>query len=134
MRLVRFVRSLRNLVTSIALTMRSLGWSVVLLVIIIYMFGILITDGVTDYMANEGSGSEDEFVKEQLRLYFGSVHSAMHTLFRSISNGLSWDVVIRPLIHAGWLWGYVFSLYIVFTMFAVLNAVLQSYKLGSAAM
>lgn len=123
MRLVRFVRSLRNLVSSIAMTMRSLGWSVMLLVIIIYMFGILITDGVTDYMSNEGSGSEDEFQKEQLRLYFGSVHSAMHTLFRSISNGLSWDVVIRPLIHAGWLWGYVFSLYIVFTMFAVLNVI-----------
>ena len=34
-----------------------------------------------------------------------SLPEAMHTLFRSISNGLSWDVVIRPLIHAGWLWG-----------------------------
>jgi hypothetical protein len=30
---------------------------------------------------------------------------AMHTLFRSIANGLSWDVVVRPLIQVGWLWG-----------------------------
>ena len=29
----------------------------------------------------------------------------MHTLFRSIANGLSWDVVVRPLIQVGWLWG-----------------------------
>ncbi|CAL1162054.1 unnamed protein product [Cladocopium goreaui] len=103
MRLLRFVRSLRNLVSSIAMTMRSLGWSVMLLVIIIYMFGILITDGVTDYITSEAS--VETWTKEQLRLYFGSVHSAMHTLFRSIANGLSWDVVVRPLIQVGWLWG-----------------------------
>lgn len=123
MRLLRFVRSLRNLVSSIAMTMRSLGWSVMLLVIIIYMFGILITDGVTDYITNEAPGEVEAVTKEQLRLYFGSVHSAMHTLFRSIANGLSWDVVVRPLIQVGWLWGYVFSLYVVFTLFAVLNVI-----------
>lgn len=123
MRLLRFVRSLRNLVSSIAMTMRSLGWSVMLLVIIIYMFGILITDGVTDYITSEASGEVETLTKEQLRLYFGSVHSAMHTLFRSIANGLSWDVVVRPLVQVGWLWGYVFSLYVVFTLFAVLNVI-----------
>ncbi|CAJ1362114.1 unnamed protein product [Effrenium voratum] len=118
-RLVRFVRSLRNLVSSIAMTMRSLGWSVVLLIIIIYMFGILITDGVTDYiLQTEGGETREALVK-----YFGSVHTAMHTLFRSISNGISWDIVVRPLIEVGWLWGYVFSLYIVFTLFAVLNVI-----------
>lgn len=33
------------------------------------------------------------------------VCKAMHTLFRSISDGLGWDVVVRPLVQAGWFWG-----------------------------
>ena len=30
---------------------------------------------------------------------------AMHTLFRSIANGISWDIVVRPLVQASWFWG-----------------------------
>ncbi|CAE7233184.1 CACNA1H [Symbiodinium natans] len=120
-RVVRFVRSLRNLVSSIAMTFRSLAWSVMLLVIIIYMFGVLLTDGVSDFLRNgEGIDLKTEI---DLKIYFGSVHDAMHTLFRSIANGISWDVVIRPLIQASWFWGYVYSLYVVFTLFAVLNVI-----------
>lgn len=120
-RVLRFVRSLRNLVSSIAMTFRSLAWSVVLLVIIIYMFGVLLTDGVTEFL-NSGEGI-DAMLDRDLRMYFGSVHGAMHTLFRSIANGISWDIVVRPLVQASWFWGYVYSLYIVFTLFAVLNVI-----------
>eukprot|EP00439_Symbiodinium_sp_Y106_P023569 s150_g2.t2 len=120
-RVLRFVRSLRNLVSSIAMTFRSLAWSVILLVIIIYMFGVLLTDGVTEFLNNEEG--IDTMLERDLRMYFGSVHGAMHTLFRSIANGISWDVVVRPLVKASWFWGYVYSLYIVFTLFAVLNVI-----------
>jgi len=46
---------------------------------------------------------------------------SMHTLFRSISNGLTWDPVVESLIEVNWAFGYFFSIYIAFCCFAVLN-------------
>ena len=52
---------------------------------------------------------------------FGSLHLAMHTLFRSITGGLDWAVYAKALAEVNWLWTYLFTAFIAFSVFAVLN-------------
>jgi len=119
-KVVRFIRSLRSLVYSIMYTLRSLAWSMLLLMLIIYVFAIVFTDAVTQHLIDR-LGEEHTPTELDLIRRFGTLHISMHTLFRCISNGISWDSVIEPLIQVSWLLGYAFSTYIAFCCFAVLN-------------
>eukprot|EP00435_Cladocopium_sp_Y103_P075416 s15_g57.t1 len=56
-----------------------------------------------------------------LKTYFGDLHMSMHTLFRSVSGGIDWGMVAHTLEEVHWIWMYLFSLYVAFCMFAVLN-------------
>ena len=113
-RVVRFFRSLRTLVFSIANTLKSLFWAMLLLALIMYVFAILFTDIVNSYMLeNEGVESAGELEK-----YFGTLHISVHTLFMSISGGLTWKDASGALAEISWLWVYVFTSYIAFSCFA----------------
>jgi len=58
-KVMRYVKALRTLVYSIALTLKSLMWSMLLLVFVFFVFGILFTDTVTDHlMDNPGPWPE----------------------------------------------------------------------------
>ena len=116
-RVVRFFRSLRTLVFSIANTLKSLFWAMLLLALIMYVFAILFTDIVNSHiLENEGL----EYAAD-LERYFGTLHVSVHTLFMSISGGLTWRDASGALANISWLWVYVFSSYIAFSCFAVLN-------------
>jgi membrane protein implicated in regulation of membrane protease activity len=121
-RIVQFVHALRSLVYSISCTLRSLVWSLVLLLVIIYVFAILFTLGVEDVIAD--SSAQGELNDEDLIIlkeYWGSLPSSMFTLWAAITNGMSWADVMLPLGSVGFLWALLFTLYIAFVMFAVLN-------------
>lgn len=49
-KVLRFIRAMRVLVFSILNTLRSLVWSLVLLFVIIYSFGILFADATIDHI------------------------------------------------------------------------------------
>mmetsp|Transcript_104384 Transcript_104384/g.292492 ORF Transcript_104384/g.292492 Transcript_104384/m.292492 type:complete len:518 (-) Transcript_104384:118-1671(-) len=117
MRVIRFVRALRTLIFSIVCTLRSLIWAMVLMLMILYVFAVLFTQAVVDHMA--GLGVRSQYFVE----YWGSVPRSMLTLFESVSNGVSWDTVAKPLQDVGYLWLVLFLVYICFTFFAVLNVV-----------
>eukprot|EP00931_Biecheleriopsis_adriatica_P115888 TRINITY_DN91639_c0_g1_i1.p1 TRINITY_DN91639_c0_g1~~TRINITY_DN91639_c0_g1_i1.p1 ORF type:complete len:704 (-),score=133.74 TRINITY_DN91639_c0_g1_i1:57-2168(-) len=119
MRAVRFIRGLRSLVYSIFYTLKALVWSLVLLIMIIYLFGIFFADSVNSYLASRKELDED--TEEALKLYFGSLHVSMHTLFASISGGIDWGKALRVLIQIDWTFAYIFEAYIAFVCFAVLN-------------
>eukprot|EP00930_Biecheleria_cincta_P096316 TRINITY_DN88189_c0_g1_i1.p1 TRINITY_DN88189_c0_g1~~TRINITY_DN88189_c0_g1_i1.p1 ORF type:complete len:614 (-),score=100.91 TRINITY_DN88189_c0_g1_i1:42-1883(-) len=120
-RVVRFIRALRQLVWSIVFTLRSLMWAVLLLVLIIYVFSITFTVAVTGYLSEHPgpwtAGSPGDILKER----FGGLHSSMHTLFRAISGGLTWTDTADALVAVDWIWSYLFTFYITFCCFAVLN-------------
>mmetsp|Transcript_43643 Transcript_43643/g.98469 ORF Transcript_43643/g.98469 Transcript_43643/m.98469 type:complete len:729 (+) Transcript_43643:140-2326(+) len=119
-RIVRFASSVRSLLHSITATLRSLGWAMLLILLIFYGFGIIFTQAVHDYMwqkgvARAGGGNLTEF--------WGTLPRSMFTLFMSISGGISWWEVVVPLREAGILWVAIFSLYITFCVFTVLNVI-----------
>jgi len=120
-RVVRFFRSLRTLVFSIVNTLKSLFWAMLLLALIMYVFGILFTDVSNNHIVEGGAAESAKDEIARLETYFGSLHVSVHTLFMSISGGLTWMDATLALAQISWIWVYVFSCYIAFSVFAVLN-------------
>jgi len=116
-RILRFVSALRTLVYSIFATLRSLIWALILLISIMYLFGIIFTESAIDYALEGGPRNA------QLTTYWGSLGDSMFTLFKSISGGLSWHEVVTPLGEVSSVLVWLFGVYIFFTYFAVLNVV-----------
>lgn len=113
-RLIRFVASLRTLITSILATLQSLMWALLLLFILIYGVAIAFTEAATDYLFQNG---EDP----AMEAFWGSLPQAMFTLYESISGGVSWHDAVEPLYNISVGFVALFSVYIFFTTFAVLN-------------
>ncbi|OLP87019.1 Cation channel sperm-associated protein 1 [Symbiodinium microadriaticum] len=114
-RLVKFISSLKQLLYSIGQTLRAMVWSVVLLVVIIFLFGLIFTDVVSEHRAQESSA--ESFLSAR----FGGLGSSMHSLFASITGGLSWIDARDALADVASIWGFLFEAYIAFCLFAVLN-------------
>lgn len=112
-RILRLIGELRTLVSSIACSLKSLAWTVVLLFLIIYAMSVYFTQVVRD---NE----EDEFLDP----LFGSLGSSMVCLFQSVTGGIDWRDVSRPLSESiSPLLSGLFCMYIAFTILAVMNVV-----------
>lgn len=115
-RLIRFVAALRTLVASIYGTLKSLVWALLLLMMLIYMAAIVFTESATSSISLNGHDAD-------LEEWWGNLPRAMLTLFMSISGGVSWFDPARPLEEISvWLLA-LFTIYIFFTYFAVLNVV-----------
>ncbi|OLQ08794.1 tRNA pseudouridine synthase A [Symbiodinium microadriaticum] len=111
---LRFIRALRILIFSIMQTLKSLLWSLVLLFVIIYAFAVLFTDAAVTYQYMNGENAE-------LSRMFGSLIGSMSTLLRSISGGMNWQGPADALGQVGTEWEVLFTLYVTFSCFAVLN-------------
>eukprot|EP00439_Symbiodinium_sp_Y106_P059986 s2602_g8.t2 len=116
-KVMKFVRSLRQLVESIMHTMKSLAWSMLLLVAIIYVFAIMFTDASVAHMVENPTSA----LNPELSQSWGTLHASMHTLFRAVSGGFDWGGTAAALGDVHWAWMYLFTAYIAFCMFAVLN-------------
>eukprot|EP00811_Abedinium_folium_P030382 NODE_4863_length_1837_cov_11.325731.p1 GENE.NODE_4863_length_1837_cov_11.325731~~NODE_4863_length_1837_cov_11.325731.p1 ORF type:complete len:452 (-),score=119.50 NODE_4863_length_1837_cov_11.325731:104-1459(-) len=125
-RVMNFVRALRDLVVTILYTLRSLAWSMILLTIIIYVFGIIFTQAASDKESVadmvERLGAEDEVVIARADLW-GSLGLSMLTLFQCITSGIDWGDAVLPLRELGYMWLLIFLFYLTFCFFAVLNVV-----------
>lgn len=119
-RLIRFVQALRTLIFSIVMTLKSLVWAMVLLFMIMFVFAITITQATIDHMVDNG---QDPDPTNPLVVYWGSLDTTMATLFQSIAGGLSWRDAVLPLHEVSRIVAYVFTTYIFFVYFAVLNVV-----------
>eukprot|EP00913_Durusdinium_trenchii_P034308 g32100.t1 len=126
-KIVRFIRALRSLVDSIFCTMKVLLWSVLLLVMIMYVFAIVFTDVSSEYSRGfeEISEANLKFIRE----HFLDLERSIMTLFQSICNGIAWGEVADKLNELSRIWGYLYVTYIAFCLFAVLN-VMTGMSLG----
>eukprot|EP00929_Paragymnodinium_shiwhaense_P035849 TRINITY_DN19306_c0_g2_i1.p1 TRINITY_DN19306_c0_g2~~TRINITY_DN19306_c0_g2_i1.p1 ORF type:complete len:636 (+),score=112.70 TRINITY_DN19306_c0_g2_i1:128-2035(+) len=122
-RLVRVTRLLRSfhifdelrvIVSSILRSLSSLGWSVVLLMAVIYIFSIILLQIILTV-----NPSDDH---EKFNYWFPGVFRTFLTLFECVVGGVSWDDVIEPLvedIHP--LMGVAFCIYVSISLFAMMN-------------
>ena len=98
LRVVQYVKPLRTLMHCLVDTTKSFVWSFLLLFLMMYVFGLLFTDAVLDFMADQQEAATDQPSDyAQLAYFFGSVGSSIQTLFRSVSNGLDWSDAAEEL-------------------------------------
>lgn len=119
LRLVRFIRPLRVLVYSIVCTLQTVGWAMLLLFLIIYMFGVIFTQAAISIFED----GVDIPLIDELHTFFGTFMRSLCTLFKSISGGVDWQEPILALSDVGWFYVFLFIVYIAFVVFAVLNVV-----------
>eukprot|EP00929_Paragymnodinium_shiwhaense_P018523 TRINITY_DN12934_c0_g1_i1.p1 TRINITY_DN12934_c0_g1~~TRINITY_DN12934_c0_g1_i1.p1 ORF type:complete len:828 (-),score=227.51 TRINITY_DN12934_c0_g1_i1:82-2565(-) len=120
-RIVRFISELRTIVSSIAGSMKSLSWTLVLISLIIFVCGVWVTQLVADYRGQVEVPTE---LEEDFVAYYGSLFRSVLTLFQAITGGVNWDETVGPVLQAGGpLGGLLFVMYIAFSILAMLNVV-----------
>ncbi|OLP82788.1 hypothetical protein AK812_SmicGene36536 [Symbiodinium microadriaticum] len=128
LRVFRYFSALRVLVLSIVSTINSLLWTIVLLFIIFYSFGVILTQLVTDYcrfLAVEASNNMNAIPEcpAELDKYWSSIGQSMLTLFYAITNGVAWSDAVRPLEDVSMLAVGFVIFYIIISVFTLLNVV-----------
>ncbi|CAE7259034.1 scn4ab [Symbiodinium natans] len=122
-RIFRFIMALRMLVQSILHTVKALFWALLLLGLIVYVFAILFSQAVYDYVSDPANPALPEEAQEAAVRYFGTLIRSMIALFMSITGGVSWEEVIDPLMYVSGFWEGCFLFFIAFSYLAVLNVV-----------
>eukprot|EP00929_Paragymnodinium_shiwhaense_P047622 TRINITY_DN24145_c1_g1_i1.p1 TRINITY_DN24145_c1_g1~~TRINITY_DN24145_c1_g1_i1.p1 ORF type:complete len:644 (+),score=101.67 TRINITY_DN24145_c1_g1_i1:113-2044(+) len=117
-RLMRFVRALRQLLHSIFCTLQEVVWAFVLIFILVYVFAIIIAQVVSGKALEEGNPPTGA-----LHEYWGTIPRSMWALFMSISGGVNWREVVEPLEDVWAPLVALFSFYVTFTIFAMLNVI-----------
>jgi hypothetical protein len=120
-RMFRFFRELRIMGLEIASTFRSLFWTLVLMLMVMYVFGIHITTEVLNHEMSCGSESTCE--SEELHPLFGSLTRTIVTLYQSVLGGLDWGQVSDSLARMSWYTSAVFIVYVTFVIFAIMNII-----------
>mmetsp|Transcript_2553 Transcript_2553/g.6477 ORF Transcript_2553/g.6477 Transcript_2553/m.6477 type:complete len:687 (-) Transcript_2553:66-2126(-) len=114
---------LRMLLTSIVGSMKTLGWSLLVLFVFTYMFSVYLTEIVLNYQTTNPESLETES-NEVLEELYGTVPAAMMTLFQTISDGIHWHEVMTPLTStiSPWL-SLGFVVYISIAAFVFVNII-----------
>jgi len=94
----------------------------VLILMITYLYGVLFTHIVTDH--KKVISEEKLEHQEELLEYYGSLDRSMLTLFETVSEGIHWAEVLKPLsVYVNpWL-TLAFIGYVCFVLFAVMNVI-----------
>jgi len=108
-------------------TLGSLCWTLVLLLILVYSFGIAVTQLVVEHCRistiDAGITSGAPQCAPLLEKYWSSVSESMLTLFMAITGGVSYDDAMRPLRDVSPLALVLVAVYISIGVIVVLNVV-----------
>lgn len=115
LRAFRFIRELRLMVASILCSLTSLSWAFLLLGFVLYMFAIIIMQGVEEHLQVQASDATG------LQRYYGSLGKSMVSLFMAISSGLDWSELVEPLWALSAFYPGLFMFYVAFVLFGILN-------------
>merc|ERR1711971_157349 len=106
--------------------MKSLCWTIVLLLMIMYAIGVYLTQLASDHLIELTKTADAEAwnAAGELRDYFGSLGDAVFSLYQSITGGINWKDLATPLMDQISPWMSVFvSAYVAFCVLALMNIV-----------
>jgi voltage-gated sodium channel len=119
-RLIRALAVLRLILNSILGSLPSLFWSIVMMMLIFYMFGLVFVQNTAEHLsANEGLLSSTEL--RDLQRAFGSVQKAMLSLFMATTGGDDWSKFYAMLEPIGIVTCWVYLFFVSFTQIALMN-------------
>jgi len=124
-RTVRGLRSLRTMLFSIISSMAALFWAFVVLLLTMFMFSIIFSNGVASYF-EQLDVKADEKVSDASLVFevFGGVYETLVTLFSAVSGGNDWMFYGHILRNGpGEIYFLTFVIYIFFCLIGLLNVV-----------
>eukprot|EP00927_Polykrikos_kofoidii_P011868 TRINITY_DN15075_c0_g2_i1.p1 TRINITY_DN15075_c0_g2~~TRINITY_DN15075_c0_g2_i1.p1 ORF type:complete len:628 (-),score=123.42 TRINITY_DN15075_c0_g2_i1:647-2530(-) len=127
-RVLRLISELRTIVSSILGSFKSLFWTMVLLLLMIYIVGVYFTQSVTNHMVEQIEEEPDGIHilsknEQALDYYFGSLARTLLTLWEAIAGGEDWDKMAMPLGEVQSFVAVIFVCYIAFALLALMNVV-----------
>jgi len=120
-RVMRFFKELRLMIASIVGSIATLFWSILMLTLMMYIFGLCFLQAVTGYLEESSATSVDQETVNLIKSYWSSVLQATISLYMAITGGCDWEQLAKPLKDAGELYYFLFLFYISFAAVAVLN-------------
>lgn len=119
LRVVQRFKHLRCILLSIVGSMSTLTWSLVMVLVFVYVFSMFFVQRTSIFFV-DGADVEDH---ARLRVHFGSVYASMETLFAVATGGMDWMEAYDSLRPIGWFTCTVFMFHIVFIQFSLVNIV-----------
>lgn len=109
------------MVYSIAGSMKSLIWTLVLMFLLMYVFSVYLTQLIADSAQQD---PEILHVEAALTRYYGSLPRAIISLYQAMTGGVDWNDLLLPLetFISPWL-SLLFVFYIAFAVLAMMNVV-----------
>merc|ERR1719399_1592961 len=100
--------------------MTTLFWSILMMAIMMYMFGLCFLQAVSGYV-EDNHGVIPEEIHEGIKSYYSSVPQSAITLYMAVTGGADWEPLAAPVRATGPIFYSLFLFYIAFAAFAVLN-------------
>jgi len=123
-RVLHLIGELRTIVSSIMGSFRSLFWTVLLLLLMMYIVGVWFLQSVTDHFLAKGSDFIPSTGEDKLREHFHSLGQTILSLWQALSGGVDWGDVADPLMsEVEPLLGVAFAAFIAFAILALMNVV-----------
>jgi hypothetical protein len=119
-RLMRLLRELKLILNCLIGSVASLTWSIVMMVLIFFMFGACFVQGSVVFLV-DADLDPDAPQRTMIDLHFGSVEGAILTLFMAATGGDDWSQFYRALKPAGDGYCFMFLFFVAFTQIAFLN-------------
>eukprot|EP00405_Crypthecodinium_cohnii_P024757 CAMPEP_0206498142 /NCGR_PEP_ID=MMETSP0324_2-20121206/50750_1 /ASSEMBLY_ACC=CAM_ASM_000836 /TAXON_ID=2866 /ORGANISM="Crypthecodinium cohnii, Strain Seligo" /LENGTH=720 /DNA_ID=CAMNT_0053984137 /DNA_START=116 /DNA_END=2278 /DNA_ORIENTATION=- len=121
MRVLRLITELRALISSIAGSLKSLIWAVLLLFVMMYVVGVYLTQLVYDHRLGDPDQVE---TSEALVEHWGSLGDSINSLWKSVTGGIDWGDVVDPLSNdISIALVPLYMLYISFALLCMLNVI-----------
>lgn len=115
---LRFFHELRFMVCSIVSSLSTMLWSLVLILLVVFVFSIFFMQCAIFHLEHDavpGAGNDD------LIQTYGTLWKTMWSLLLAISGGADWGDIVQPMWEIHWTYSLVFLLYIFFVVIGVLN-------------
>jgi len=129
-RTIRAFQGVRKLVIAVQGALLTLFWALILLALLLYVFTIMISSGVSHHYeglgpeggekTNNPNIPEGKSHTQMVQFFYGGVFQTMATLFQAITGG-DWTVMAEYVFEISWQFYAIWYGYIAFVLFGLLN-------------
>jgi len=126
-RVLKFFRELRVMLLALLQSTMSLFWCMVMIMFIMYMFGLVFIQGANNWILDHEAVSPDPYFQSLVKEKFNSLGQTMLTLYQSVTGGQDWAPIYRMAEQLGFAYSSLFLFFTIFFMFAVVNIVTAIY-------
>jgi len=120
LRVLRFFRELRMLMCCVASSFWLLGWAMMLMALLMYVFSVIIVQAASHHILYSDEPSKEQ---DSLSHHWRSLPEAMFSMMMAISGGVEWEKMLLSLDEVSWTCRPLFALYVIFVSFGVANVI-----------